>query len=129
MDLKHFFVVKNGKQEFEDEDLYQTSLKQMEGKRGYVVMKTVKKEVTPGMYSYYFGYIIAECRIRLSEFAGWNYSDIHNRFWNILRPGQDFSRVKASDLINYIDELIPWLFDKYDLTIQPNRKFSKVISG
>jgi hypothetical protein len=128
MDLKHFFVVKNGKQVFEDETLYKASLKRMEGYRGYLIMKTVKREITPGMYGYYFGHVIAECRNNIPDFAGWNYTDMHNHFWKLLRPGIDYTKAHAKDMIGYVEELIPWLYDKYGVVIQPDHKFSKVIS-
>lgn len=127
MELKHFYTVKNGKPVYEDEKLYNIVMRQNEGKRCYNVIRPVTKEISPGTYNYYFGYIIAECK-NIFIFAGWSYSDIHNHLWKELRPGLSFASAKAKDLLGYIEELIPYLFEKYKLVIQPDTKFSKIIS-
>lgn len=129
MDLKHFFTVKNGVQIFEDEKLYKSALKQYEGKRGVLILKSVKKTITPSQYSYYFGYILIKIREEMFDFRGWEVVRIHNYFWKYLMPGKDFSSADRNEFGQYIDELIPYLIDKYNLFINIPTKFSKVISS
>ena len=129
MELKHFFTVENGKEVYDDEKLYKSSLKNFEGQKAYKVIRPVAKIISPEQNSFYFGYIIG-VKCKQSEiFRGWNNIIIHNTLWGILRPGERFeslnTRKKFSD---YIDEVIPYLATEFKIYIEPKKNFSKIIS-
>lgn len=138
--FRHFFTPVNGRILWENEEVLNYILYNGNGKRHYAVIYEWQEDITPDMYSFYFGGIIrGEC-MNSNCFASLTHSEIHQILFSELRSHlvsyvkpngtretksviDDFSQYKKKDMIAYIEELIPHLQNEYNIHIKSKDKY------
>ena len=79
MNIYHKGVVKNGNIIISDNILYNSHLKQLEGKRIAVIIKEYKVESTMNQRDYLFG-VVYKTALETDTFGGWSKDEIHNHY-------------------------------------------------
>ena len=137
LDYKHYFKVVNGKFIFEDREMFDFVKHNLEGERGYAIIKPVEQDISPNQFAYYFGGIIRKECMSSNAFAGWKEGEIHNHLLKevdgntkpvkgkdgiirYIETVPDFSLYGKKKMAEYISKLIPHLQMEYDIHPKPS---------
>jgi hypothetical protein len=80
LEYKHYFKVINGNPVYEDMDMYRLVMRNLEGKRGFSIIKDIEEDTSPNQFGYYFGGIIRQECMNSECFVGWTEKQIHEYF-------------------------------------------------